>query len=334
MNDSNITIQPSKHLNYPAELLLTLVKENKIDEIRNILSIESSPCKILNCSIDWAGDCLLAVSCWYERLEIAVMLVDEFHATINTVNSTGTTPLHRACSAGNSEMIRLLCGRGADLFARDISGRLPADYGTATVRQQIQEYIDVMSTLKIMEHDKEKEERRRNKLQRRCCQAVPISLSGAKLNRVNGIYDPNTDIIRGDWPTYHHRMYSQIVMHFSVTEDDIDGSNSSGEWRIEEEIQSAIASSSSSSPSQSQSSFLCYVRIQCAFPTFPELRLEGANGIIEYNFIKGSHKIIEGLSCIKIFPEDFPGNMNELEVLRSENSTVAESSDNFDDNEP
>jgi ankyrin repeat protein len=66
------------------------------------------------------------------------MLLDEFHVCVNSINKTGTTPLHRACSVGNPEMIRLLCGRGADLFAKDLSGRLPADYGNASVRQQIQ----------------------------------------------------------------------------------------------------------------------------------------------------------------------------------------------------
>jgi hypothetical protein len=89
--------------------------------------------------------------------------------------------------------------------------------------------------------------------------------------------------------------------HFHSDGDD-DGyeSDEGGEWIIEESIARATKD------------VLCFARIACTSPSYPELRLEGANGITEFDFVRGSCKAIESISDIKIFPENFPGNKSFL----------------------
>eukprot|EP01035_Chromulina_nebulosa_P018478 gene18478-24191_t len=94
-----------------------------------------------------SGDGLLAIACWNDRLEIAEMLIDEFQADVNARNKSHLTPLHRACYQGFEKIIRLLCSKGADLFAKDDNGITPGECGSEDVRMYIQEKIKIYKAI-------------------------------------------------------------------------------------------------------------------------------------------------------------------------------------------
>jgi hypothetical protein len=69
---------------------------------------------------------------------VAQYLLEELHMNVNDTNKNGMTPLHRACHQENLDIIRLLCNHGADLYAKDYSGRTPKDISKPIVRRFIQ----------------------------------------------------------------------------------------------------------------------------------------------------------------------------------------------------
>lgn len=76
----------------------------------------------------------MALAAWHGHFAVAEWLIETYNVDVNDRNSVGTTPLHRACFYENFDVIRLLCNHGADLFAKDNSGKTPQDEGTNAVR--------------------------------------------------------------------------------------------------------------------------------------------------------------------------------------------------------
>lgn len=52
-------------------------------------------------------------------------LLVESGANVNARNSTGSTPLHSACSRGNKKVVEYLLSKGADANAKDVKGTTP-----------------------------------------------------------------------------------------------------------------------------------------------------------------------------------------------------------------
>ena len=151
---------------------------------------------------------------------------------------------------------------------------------------------------------------RERKIASRLGQAVPLIISGAVDDNANGAYDPIYEL-HDEWPIYRKRdskaeialLYvadkmSWIVKtlyagqnHDEVSLFDSPGNTSSSDWKGK-----------------------CLVILQTGIPTFPELRMEGCNGISE----PGVKKKIGSL--ISVIPEsESIGNL-EIEKLKRINS--------------
>lgn len=220
---------------------------------------------------DWTGDSLLAIACWQNKYETAKMLV-ELGFDVDSTNHNGSTPLHRACYRNNIELVILLTNNGATYTLRDKSGRKPADVGDRIVKkvilelERISEEEKERETMAQMEAEHERdmvlaqihEEERLELVHKRQHQAVPIVIQGGRFHRVNGCYEP-VDEIHQDWPVYSLRGDRDIWLLYV-----------GNEWLIQS--------------TKDKGTSKAYVRLRCEIPTYPELRLEGNNGVIESTF--------------------------------------------------
>lgn len=155
-----------------------------------------------------------------------------------------------------------------------------------------------------------REVKRERKIASRLGQAVPLIISGAVDDDANGAYDPIYEL-HDEWPIYRKRdSKAEIVLlyvadkmswivktlfvgqnHDEVSLFDSPGNTSSSDWRGK-----------------------CLIILQTGIQTFPELRMEGCNGISE----PGVKKRYGSLICV--IPEsEWIGNL-EIEKLRSINS--------------
>eukprot|EP00602_Paraphysomonas_sp_CaronLab_P000520 CAMPEP_0185019652 /NCGR_PEP_ID=MMETSP1103-20130426/2262_1 /TAXON_ID=36769 /ORGANISM="Paraphysomonas bandaiensis, Strain Caron Lab Isolate" /LENGTH=274 /DNA_ID=CAMNT_0027550081 /DNA_START=162 /DNA_END=986 /DNA_ORIENTATION=+ len=201
------------------------------------------------------------------------MLV-ELGADVDSTNNNGSTPLHRACYRNNIELVILLTNHGADYNIRDKHGRKAADVGDRICKKVIAELQRISieekerETLAQMELEQEKEEieamareeERLEVVRKRQQRAVPIVLSGARYARINGCYEP-VDEVHCDWPIYSLRGDRDIYMVYV-----------NNEWLIQCEKDKGTSKA--------------YVRLLCNTPTYPELRAEGTNGIVESSLSK------------------------------------------------
>lgn len=70
------------------------------------------------------GERLLHNACWSGRLELVDFLVRECNADVNQISDriSGLTPLHVACRAGASDVVKRLVELGADVYQKDAAG--------------------------------------------------------------------------------------------------------------------------------------------------------------------------------------------------------------------
>ena len=132
---SNVEESPTVSSGEGSSDLLELVAAGDTDRIRDIL-LEQKDSVLVNSIKDWAGDSLLATACWYGNKEIVKMLLG-FGANIDSINSTGSTPLHRACYKNDLGVIEILLEFGADYSIKDRSGRTASDVGDGLVKRLI-----------------------------------------------------------------------------------------------------------------------------------------------------------------------------------------------------
>lgn len=208
--------------------LLELVKSGNVGKLRPILTNDPS---ILDSCRDWAGDSLLAIACWHSRVEVALMLIDEFQANVNDKNNVGRTPLHSAADHGDKDMLRLLCDRGADMDICDLSGKRPIDVGDEGTRTYLEGRMEVHHELALLklrdfeEADKRWEESLLLKqdsihissITTLVNKAVPLHISGCQNESLNGVYTPLENHCHCMCPVYINRANPHLVLIYQST---------------------------------------------------------------------------------------------------------------------
>ena len=258
------------------DYLLELARNGKINELRE--SLYHNLNKVDHCC-DWAGDNLLATACWFDQKDIIIMLLTEFDANINCSNKNRSTPLHRCARGGSIDIVKLLLDKGANYNLKDITGKRPEDITDKDdIRSLlISKRIEDESFTMLLKHKHDKQDmiwnenqkvleelEYENKIATRRKDAVSIVIDGAICNRVNGIFDP-TGQMECEWPIYNHRENPFIVLKYN---------DNNNEWYILE----SICYESKSNDVLDH----VLVRLPCSIPNYPELRIEGSNGIKEF----------------------------------------------------
>jgi ankyrin repeat protein len=67
----------------------------------------------------------LHLACESETLKVVIFLISEMKARINPVDIEGRTPLHAACESKDISIAKFLVKNGADVLAKDKSGKIP-----------------------------------------------------------------------------------------------------------------------------------------------------------------------------------------------------------------
>mmetsp|Transcript_34605 Transcript_34605/g.32971 ORF Transcript_34605/g.32971 Transcript_34605/m.32971 type:complete len:371 (-) Transcript_34605:460-1572(-) len=272
-------ISPNKVNKNEFEHIINLIQEAITDEeLRSCLTADDT---LVVRAKDWAGDGLLSIASWHGKLETVRMLLNDFNADVNARNSNKTTALHRASACGDIKCATLLMEKGADLELRDGAGRKPLDVGsTNAMRELIKErsrtdkelLLQLQLTIERANQEfdtnqfYQNAEQKKLKIANRLNQAVPIIFKGALNADVNGIFDPIYEILN-EWPVYSKRNSKEgVVCYYEPSENS---------WVMH----SALAGQGSSSPERGGNRIL---KMSCGIPNFPELRLEGSNGIKEF----------------------------------------------------
>jgi ankyrin repeat protein len=76
---------------------------------------------------------------------VAARLLLDHGADVNLLDTRGHVPLHLAVygkEAGREEVVRLLLGRGADVFAQAEYSALPIDYARKWGREEVVEMVE------------------------------------------------------------------------------------------------------------------------------------------------------------------------------------------------
>lgn len=89
---------------------------------------------------DRNGKTPLHIACTMGDTEVTQWLVKK-GADVNAVDSTGRTPLHEACQKGDLEMVKWLVDGGAKIETQ-YDGRTPAELARASFHQNIFEYLE------------------------------------------------------------------------------------------------------------------------------------------------------------------------------------------------
>jgi hypothetical protein len=294
---------------FEIDTVLLHTQEGSVDELRNILKKSPESLYVQ----DTFSDGLLSVACWHGRENVARMLIDEFDVHVNEKNKNNVTPLHRACTQDHTELALWLISRGANPLIRDRSSRTPGDYGNLMTRTLIREKISIdkafaerkrIEAERIDELEFDEVEQDRNKVERikRQSNAVPIAISGALCGKVNGIYNVVMNDSQ-DWPLYIHRENEDVYMHFDS------GTRS---WVVMMKY-----------PAGMEKPDVALARIMCSEETYPEMRMEGSNNIIEYIDFTG--KGFDGPCSLVIETEEVATAKAKLdEILREEAEKKAE----------
>ena len=81
------------------------------------------------------------------QLEVARLLL-QLNVEVNSRNNNGTTPLHLAShglpdseSGGNPDIVRLLLDHGADVLARNSSGKIAAEIARGPKQEDIRQLL-------------------------------------------------------------------------------------------------------------------------------------------------------------------------------------------------
>lgn len=153
-------------------------------------------------------------------------------------------------------------------------------------------------------------------------------ITGAKVDVVKGKYIPLYGGIHCDWPVYVKESNDMILIYHSDEPDDYGLENKKpGEWLImhradmfPENLEgSLLVNTRQESYEKIFDPHMSYVRMECACATFPELRVEGHNGIIEYDTINGHFRPFDDdVSVLEILPEAFIEALKATEKLKLE----------------
>ena len=141
------------------------------------------------------------------------------------------------------------------------------------------------------------------KVSARLSQAVSVIFSGAANDDANGVYDPIYEL-HDEWPIYRKRdTAADIYMVYTTAKKC---------WVIKTVFtaQNHDEISLFSTPSTTDWRGKSLVSLRCENPTFPELRLEGSNGIVEEG---GSRK---GNCIMSVTPESEWIGAIEMEKLK------------------
>lgn len=346
--------------------ILQLVIDNKQEELKHTLEAftpkHGDYSEVFQSILDWNGDGLLSTAVWHENIDMVKMLLDDFHAYVNPKNLSFSTPLHRAAYLNNIVMVRLLCSHGADIFAMDKQGKSPIDYAKLTeVREylegSIRDHIQSMrkSIVRLHESDKEfdilmlqqKKKFLNDQVINRSKRAVPIVIQGCKSSILDGVYRPREHFIHCDWPIYF-KDNDHFILIFecnitepltAINEDQID---LPGKWIIQHLVELFIESNDISELKIQDriEGFnhildinLSHVIMETKIPSFPELRVEGSNGIIEFDLVDGKYKPLHGTSQIEIYTEDEIKAFNLSKVMKQQQHILPEEENVFIDDE-
>lgn len=80
--------------------------------------------------------------CYYGRVDDMERILDEGF-NVNTVGEFGVSALHKACSMGRHDIVRLLVRRGANIDLADVAGRTPVHIFSSKGR----DYVDAVEFL-------------------------------------------------------------------------------------------------------------------------------------------------------------------------------------------
>jgi RNA:NAD 2'-phosphotransferase (TPT1/KptA family) len=215
---------------------------------------------------DWAGDTLLSVACWYGHANIVEYLFS-CGSDINTKNNQLHTPLHRAAQRSDIALVNLLVEKGADIIARDKSGRLPQDLCGLEIRTLLRTLYAMQlfdQESKVIESAREKKTALMNTILERQKRAVNIVIRGATQHEfINGVFDPIGKHY-GEWPVYCQRAPNGTT---SMNDLYLVYLDSSMEWVVQE--------------SHMLGTPVALLRAPQNPPNFPELRVEPNDTIIE-----------------------------------------------------
>ncbi|GBP33849.1 Target of rapamycin complex 2 subunit AVO2 [Eumeta japonica] len=110
------------------DALHAAVEKGSLLELQELLEPEYNKNKYVLC-LDDAGVGLLHKCIFYDYMDIAKWLVQNFPQTVHQRDSLGRTPLHYVCMCRDEAgAAALLEGAGARAGARDAAGRTPAHY--------------------------------------------------------------------------------------------------------------------------------------------------------------------------------------------------------------
>jgi len=113
--------------------LFTLIKEQKIEEIKSLISANAENSNID--TKDYNDNTALHVACRIGNIEIIKLLLDK-GTNINAQNFSKTTPLYIAVLNNNFDLVNLLLSKGADVNISDILGKTPLMLALQSVENQ------------------------------------------------------------------------------------------------------------------------------------------------------------------------------------------------------
>jgi hypothetical protein len=88
-------------------------------------------------SINFAGVCAMHIACHESSGSFALsQLLIKYGADLEIPDSNGCTVLHYAASAGDSNLVSLLCNNGSDSLAKDLNQFMPIDYALESGSEQ------------------------------------------------------------------------------------------------------------------------------------------------------------------------------------------------------
>lgn len=143
------------------------------------------------------------------------------------------------------------------------------------------------------------------KIASRLNQAVPLIFQGASNEEVNGAYDPIYEL-HDEWPTYRKRNSNNGKTEIILLYEASDNSWTIKSVLLEEGDDNVSLFDSKGVPSRKGKNL---VKLLSDVASFPELRLEGSNGIREFGVRRSE-------SVMSIIPESEWLGAQQLEKLR------------------
>jgi hypothetical protein len=132
-----------------------------------------------------------------------------------------------------------------------------------------------------------------------------------------------------DWPVYLRKEMNDMVMlyHMAEPEDYAEDNTKAGHWLIfhradmfPEDLEKEIVTSSRRECyKRIMDPTMCYVQMKSDPPNYPELRVEGHNGIIEYDINNGVFIELSNEECVlEVLSEGFVEALKATAKLKAE----------------